>query len=256
MMKNNFYFPALIVALLFTACEKKDGNSNRPENDHNLQEQRLRAGASPIIVVIGASTAAGTGAQPIDSSWVNRLKAVVAQSPNHPQIKNFAKGGATSYNAMPTGFVPPSHVRNTDKPDTANNVTKALSAHPDLVMITYPSNDVSVGYTNKEILSNYAVITKLLDSAKVPYILFGLQPRNFTERAKREQLKVISDSIQTIYGERSNNYYSQLADPVTLNILKKYDYDHTHPNNTGHELILNTVLNHPIFRKIVPYYRL
>src|SRR6476469_6554639 len=79
------------------------------------------------LVVLGSSTAAGTGASVPDSAWVNRLQAEYAKNRNDNQdttIINLAVGGYVTYKVMPNDYVTPA-----GKPaaDTARNVTKALS---------------------------------------------------------------------------------------------------------------------------------
>lgn len=123
---------------------------------------------TPTIVILGSSTAAGVGANPIDSAWADIVQATVNQKGTKANFINLAFGGYTSYNMMPDGFC----VANRPGPDTARNISKALSYKPALVMISLPSNDIAVNYSDQEILGNYAKLTHLLDSAKVQYIIF------------------------------------------------------------------------------------
>jgi len=198
----------------------------------------------PVIVIIGASTAAGRGASTPDSAWVNRLIAATVNNTKPLHYRNLALGGLTSYAAMPTGFVPPS---GRPAPDTARNVTKALSYHPDLVMITYPSNDVANNYANSEVLSNYRTVIKLLEQASVNYIVFGAQPRDLSTLSKRKLLKTLSDSIASAFPDHHHDYYDMLA-TSTYNIKPELAAgDGIHVNDTGHRLIFKSVLNHPIF---------
>ncbi|CAM4233932.1 Lysophospholipase L1 [Pedobacter westerhofensis] len=250
-MKNKPYFHILLAMFLLIACEKKDGNLNLPGKGASAdgRDTGVLSIDSPVIVILGASTAYGTGSSPIDSSWVNRLRLTTAQNPKPLTYINLALGGYTTYQAMPTGFVSP--IPNRPAPDPKRNITKAISLHPDLVMITFPSHDVNQGFTGDEVINNYARIISLLDSAKVPYILFGTQPKNFTELSKRQELKSINDRIRAIYGERSNDYFDQIS-TADLKIKPEYAYgDGTHLNNKGHKLIMNTVLNHAIFQKVI-----
>src|SRR5579872_6134446 len=84
-----------------------------------------------VIAVIGSSTAQGVGADPIDSSWVNRTKSYYQSLGLIDTIYNIALGGQTTYGGMPSGFTPPA---GRPAPDPATNVTKALSFHPDVVL--------------------------------------------------------------------------------------------------------------------------
>jgi lysophospholipase L1-like esterase len=237
-MKRPLIYCLLVV--LGSACQKTDlGLTN------TLAVSQSAAPAT--IVIIGASTAEGKGADPIDSAWVNRLRLTTAANPRPLTYVNLAKGGYTTYQGMPTGFSKPDR----PAPDTARNVSKALSLHPDLVMITFPSNDIANGYASSEVISNYATITHVLDSAHVPYILFGTQPRNFSDSTRRIALKQLSTQIATSYGVNANDYFDQLSTADYMIQPALSFGDGIHVNNKGHYIVMQSVLNHPVFQGII-----
>jgi acyl-CoA thioesterase-1 len=252
-MKKSIFYCLAFLAILISSCQKnasmlpseEKGSLAAVSDAPSLQT----AAGSPInIVIIGASTAAGKGATPIDSSWVNRLIRTTATNPTPLNYTNLAKGGLTSYAGMPTGFKAPT---GRPEPDNAANITKALSLHPDLVMITFPSNDIANGYSGDEVIKNYAVIAHLLDSAKVPFIMFGAQPRDLKDDTRRLALKQLSSRIADIYTAQSNDYFDLLSKPDYIIKTELAAGDGIHVNNKGHYLILQTVLNHPVFQKII-----
>src|ERR1700761_7858351 len=155
----------LALAVCCLGCSKK-----APDNDPQPK-------TTPNIVILGSSTAAGEGANPIDSAWAYKLQLTINAGGTKANFTNLAVPGYVTYQAMPTGYI----VANRPAPDTAKNITKALSLKPTMVMICFPTNDIADEYTDAEIMNNFAVMTHMLDSAKVPYILFGTQPRNFTD---------------------------------------------------------------------------
>ncbi|WP_114941218.1 GDSL-type esterase/lipase family protein [Mucilaginibacter endophyticus] len=249
-MKNKSLILATLFAVATFGCKKAAQEQPIEGNIKSLSVSNKQFASSPrpvTIVIIGASTAAGMGATPIDSSWVNRLRLRTANNPRPINYINLAKGGLTSYQGVPTGF------KKTGRPgpDTARNITKALSYRPDLVMITYPSNDIAEGFAGSEVLSNFAVMVHLLDSAKINYMVFGTQPRDFTDSARRQKLRDVSTQIKAIYGVKSDDYFSFLS-TSSLTIQKSLAYgDGIHVNNNGHLIILNTVLNHPVFKAVI-----
>src|ERR1700744_3871142 len=92
----------------------------------------------PKIVILGSSSAAGEGANPLDSAWAYRLQLTINQNGTKAPFTNLAYAGYVTYQAMPTGYT----VAGRPAPDTARNITKALSLHPTLVMISFPTNDI------------------------------------------------------------------------------------------------------------------
>jgi hypothetical protein len=59
------------------------------------------------IVVLGSSTAFGTGADPIDSSWVKKLTTYLLQQAAPVTVVNLANLGYTTYDISPTGVIVP-----------------------------------------------------------------------------------------------------------------------------------------------------
>jgi len=227
----------LFVIVCSAAC-KKDAltnfNSNSPQAVHT-------------VVILGSSTAAGTGATPPDSAWAARVQAAVSKSGIKANFVNLAVGGYTTYEAAPSGY----SVANRPAPDTAHNITKALLYKPDLVILNFPSNDIADGYSDDEILANYAAITHKLDSAKVQYIIFSTQPRDFPDASERMRLKTINDKVIAVYPSRVNDFLDQLS-TSTYSINPIYSAgDGIHLNNAGHLLIANATLKNSVFVQVI-----
>ncbi|SFD89093.1 Lysophospholipase L1 [Chitinophaga sp. CF118] len=240
-MRKYLYF-ILSLTVSISSCSKNERSDLDvpPEPGKNTPD-------SATIVIIGSSTAAGVGATPSDSAWVNRLRLATIENKKVLTYVNLAVAGYTTYQGMPNGYM------KNDRPatDTAKNITKALSYHPSLVMITYPTNDVANNYTDDEIMDNYKEMVHLLDSAKVNYILFGTQPRNFAETPRRERLKTLNGRIRSAYTDHCNDNFDAL-DTTDLNIKPTLSYgDGVHLNNTGHYIIVQSVLAHPVFQNII-----
>lgn len=201
----------------------------------------------PTIVILGSSTAAGNGATPPDSAWANRIQATVNKNGPKANFINLAVAGYTTYQAMPTGY----SAAYKPAPDTGRNVTKALMIKPALVILNFPSNDVAEGYTDAEILNNYAVITHKLDSAKIQYIIFSTQPRDFPDPNQRLRLKTVNDKVIAVYTFHVNDFLNQLS-TSTYSINPLYsEGDGIHLNNAGHAIIANATLKHAIFINVV-----
>lgn len=230
-----FRLSLVLAAICFASCDKLQDVGNSPAPPKKT--------TTPNVVILGSSTAAGEGVNPIDSSWVNRVIATVTADGIKANFTNLAVPGYTTYQAMPTGFSATSR----PAPDTAHNITKALSLKPTLVLINYPTNDIAANYTDDETLSNYSKITHLLDSANVQYIIYSTQPRNFPTAAQRLRLKTFNDKARAVYTVHYNDFLDQLSNPdYTIKTIYAAG-DGIHLNNAGHDVIYYATINHPVF---------
>jgi lysophospholipase L1-like esterase len=219
-----------------SSCSKQTDNNPKPQPS-----------GPALIVILGSSTAAGGGASPLDSAWAYRIQGVINKNGTKANFIDLAIEGYTTYHAMPNGY----HVANRPAPDTTANISKALSLKPNLVIISFPSNEIAYNYTATEIMHNYSVMTHMLDSAKVQYIIFSDQPRDFTNYGQRYREKTLNDTIKNTYTTHVNDFFAPLA---TSNYMIKPMYsagDGIHLNDSGHALIMNATLNQPIFKEVV-----
>jgi lysophospholipase L1-like esterase len=188
------------------------------------------------IAVIGSSSAYGTGASPIDSSWVNRLREYFGDG-GVDTIYNLAVPGTTTYAGMPTGYVRPAN-RNPYRVNTTHNITKALSYNPDIVILAYPSNDIGHNFLmRKEYLSNLrAIYHEVIAAGKVCYVA-STQPCTHFTTLQKDTLVIAKDSIMKEYGAHAIDFYDPIVGPGR-NINPIYDYgDGTHPNDAGHRML-------------------
>ena len=234
------YVILLFIALLFINSSCKKPTLVPVGSTSNLQK---------VVVVLGSSTAAGWGASSPDSSWVGRLKTRFKEDGNKIRVINFAVGGYTTYQVLPSGY----STGGRPSPDTNANVTKALELKPDLVLINMPTNDIANGYSDQEILYNFYVITSSLSKKSIPFIVTGTQPRNFPDISLRRRIKSLDDSLISRYGDSVNNYLPQISTD-SWQIIPQYSYgDGIHLNNKGHAIIYNSFMEHPILRKALKY---
>jgi acyl-CoA thioesterase-1 len=232
----------LFSAVCLAACKKL------PLADQAAVITQATPAPTPTVVILGSSTAEGIGANPIDSSWAYRVQATVNQNGVKANFVNLAFGGYTTYQAMPTGY----SVSGRPAPDTARNITKALSYHPALVIIDFPSNDIAANYTGQEIVNNYNRMTHMLDSAKVQYIIFSTQPRDFSDPNQRMRLKTLNDTVKSLYTYHVNDFLDQLS-TATYSIKPEYEAgDGVHVNNAGHLVIFNATMKQSIFISVCP----
>ncbi len=201
------------------------------------------------IVVLGSSTAAGSGPVNINNSWVIRYSTYLHSINAASSVLNLAKGGYVTFQAMPSDYVPPTGI--TFLPDTLHNITKALSLSPNAIIINFPSNDVSNGISIDQQIANYNVMISKANEMKVPVWICTSQPVNYgTSQISRDKIKALKERIQTEYKDMSIDFYTGLCDE-TGKILTQYDSgDGLHLNDVAHAILCQRVVDANIFSKI------
>jgi hypothetical protein len=141
---------------------------------------------------------------------------------------------------MPTTYTPPA---DRPAPDTATNVTKALSYHPDIVLVSFPTNDAAADYTLAETMTNLRLIYhEVLSAGKICYITTS-QPRTSLATSQQQLLKRMRDSVLAEFPVYSLNFYNSIVAADSLSINPVYNFDGTHVNNGGHQQLFQVVMN-------------
>lgn len=204
--------------------------------------------SSNVFVVIGSSTAAGTGATVADSSWVGRFRNYVQELDTNAVVINLAVGGYTTYDVMPSSFVPPS---GRPAPKTNNNITYALSFKPTAIIINMPSNDAARGFTIAEQVSNFKVFADEAAQDTVPLWVTTTQPRNLSDPNGRADLIEMRDSILMLFGSKGVNIFDELAEEDG-GLKSSYDIgDGIHVNNAGHKYIYDQIVGAGVLDSLI-----
>jgi lysophospholipase L1-like esterase len=199
-------------------------------------------------VVLGSSTAAGTGPQDPKNAWVERYRAYLAQEFVNFELINLAVGGYTTYNEQPDDFVPP---EGRPAPDKAHNITMALSKNPDAILINLPGNDTANNVTFQEQMDNFGRMTDLAKQASVPVWVATTQPRNFGEQAQRMLQMQVRDAINTKYADHALDFWTTFAE-ADGKIKAMYDSgDGIHLNDDAHALLAQEVIDAKVPEAII-----
>jgi lysophospholipase L1-like esterase len=197
-------------------------------------------------VVVGSSTAYGTGANPIDSSWVRKFNAYLLTQNAQVQIINIATLGLTSWDVSPSGTIVPYPFT----VDTLRNITRALSYNPDAVILNLPSNDVARGIPTDSIHNNYNRIAAAANARNVPLWVTTTQPRDGLSPAEKILQMELRDWINTSYANKSVDFWSMVANPDgTINTLYSAG-DGVHLNNYGHHVLFTRIVEEKIWDTI------
>ena len=198
------------------------------------------------VVVLGSSTAYGTGPIHPDSAWVNRFRADAQATVPARIVTNLALPGYTTYHLMPDGNVPPA---GRPLPDTAHNITAAVSAGADAILINLPSNDALNGWSVPDQLANYDAM--IAAAAPIPVWISTTQPRN-TTAATRANLIAMKDSTLARWGDMAFDFWTTLAN-ADGTINPTYDSgDGVHLNDAGHGILFARVAVRDVWGHISP----
>lgn len=185
------------------------------------------------IVVLGSSTAFGTGASVSDSAWVPKFRAYVRRKNSSSQVYNLGIPGLKTYqNLRPDGYIPPP---SRPAPYLGYNITAALAYNPDAIIINMPSNDAANNYTIAEQQANFEAVKQIADSVGITLWVTTTQPRNGMTSEQMLSLTTMRDWIETRFGNNAIDFWDGIANSNgTINSL--YYFDNVHVNNAGHEI--------------------
>lgn len=186
------------------------------------------------ILILGSSTAAGTGPSNPDSAWVNRFRKYVVGLDSAYRVINLAVGGYSTYQVMPTGFIPPV---NRPYPSVNNNITYALTYNPVAVLINLPSNDAASNYPISEQIANYDTLVKILNGNQIPFWMSTTQPRNFSNQSQLNLLFAMRDSTYSRYGMHAVDFWTDIAQSNGWINPIYNSGDGIHLNNSAHRVL-------------------
>ena len=190
--------------------------------------------------MLGSSTAAGTGPSRPENAWVWLYTAYLKRQFPKFALTNLAVGGYTTYQMQPSDYAPPV---NRPAPDPEHNVTKALSLHPDAIIINMPTNDQASGYSLTEQLANYDRVTRLATELGALVWVTTSQPRDFASVADRAGLVAAKNALKQRYGSHALDFRTQFADGDGK-IKDMYNAgDGVHMNDAAHALLAQQVIN-------------
>ncbi len=199
------------------------------------------------IVVIGSSTAAGTGPKDFKNAWVNRYRKKLQELNGYNQVINLAVGGYTTYQLLPSDS---KVLTDRPQPNPLHNVTKALSLNPDAVLINLPSNDANKGYSVKEQLDNYTKICQPLNNRNIPVWVSTTQGRNMEKQKQKVQI-IVRDSTEIRFGRKTLDFWRDLTE-WSGDIKPQYDSgDGIHLNDKGHKLLFDEVWSNNVHGEIL-----
>jgi lysophospholipase L1-like esterase len=191
------------------------------------------------IAIIGSSTAVGTGATPIDSSWVNLLNDYLKGLHEIDTIINRAAGGTITASGA------------SNKKDTGI-VWVLANDNPDLVIISYASNDAAGDIAPDSTMKNLRFMYNLVtDLGKVCWVTTP-HPRDSLSPASNHAQAYVRDSTYAQFPGFSIDFWDCLVASDGFDIAHQYDYDGVHVNNAGHQQLFQQVKAANILSTLIP----
>ena len=197
-----------------------------------------RSDGSRLLVVLGSSTAEGTGPSATDSTWVNRLRARLLTGGGRADVLNLARDGYTTFNVLPTGApARPAPLQI----DTVRNVTAALRRQPDAIIVNLPSNDLAAGATVAEQMANYERIAAAAEAAGVGLWVTTPLPRDEAGAAGVAAQLALRAALLARFGGRAVDLWPLVTTP-DARLDPRFDSgDGLHLNDAAHRHIARAV---------------
>ncbi|MAN26951.1 T9SS type A sorting domain-containing protein [Mesonia sp.] len=202
------------------------------------------------IVILGSSTAAGTGPSDANNAWVARYNTYLTEMDTRYEVINLAQGGFATYNILPTGTTIPSGVNRSI--DVNRNITKAISLDPTGIIINLPSNDAASGYPVADQLNNYTLIANAAASENIMLWVTTPQPRDFGSNTTKLNIQLdMLDETYTMFGDHTIDFWTGFGTSNNNGILPAYDAgDGIHMNDAAHEILFERVIGMDIHTEV------
>jgi len=198
-----------------------------------------RHSAPALLVVLGSSTAAGTGPAHLREAWVPRYTTYLQQRFPDFSLVNLAVSGQNSYQIQASDFAPPG---NRPRPVAGKNISAALALHPNAIIVNMPSNDTAENFSVAEQLANFERVVALATTAHVMVWLTSTQPRNFTNEAQLTTLKQVRDALFHDYAPRTLDFWTPFANADGTIKPSFSAGDGIHLNAAAHSVLEDTVI--------------
>lgn len=192
------------------------------------------------VVVIGSSTAAGTGPTNSANAWVNRYRTYLQSINPNNLVTNLAVGGTTTYHIMPDWFVSPIAGRPAVTP--TKNVSQAITLGADAIIVNMPSNDAANGFGTNEQMFNFQTIVSVADSAGIPVWVCTTQPRNGFNATQLSIQTGVRDSVLSFFGSKAIDFWNPFASTGNTLLAAWDSGDGVHMNDTAHAVLNQRVI--------------
>lgn len=244
------YYDLLVPNMISSSCLIRISGEGLTDTSDATFETIPNEGLVYRIVILGSSTAAGTGPSDGNNAWATKYHRFLTEMDTRYDVINLAVGGYATYNILPTGTAIPSSV--TRSVDTQRNITKAIELIPGGVIINMPSNDATSGYPVADQLTNYNLISAVTTSEEVPLWVTTPQPRNFGSNTTNLNIQTqMVTETNTLFGDFAVDFWTDFPVADNNGILPQYDAgDGIHMNDAAHQILYDRIIAKDIHTKV------
>jgi hypothetical protein len=121
-------------------------------------------------------------------------------------------------------------------------MTKALSLHPNVILLALGDNDIGNDYAASEYQSNYDSLKSAAEKAGVIFWVTTTVPRTTLDSAGRLEVLAFRKRILERYAPRAIDFFDGLGSPDGKYLAQYNSGDGIHTNNRGHEILFKKVV--------------
>ncbi len=237
------YYDATVLNEISTNCLIRISGETLTDTSDNPFSIIANDGVVYRIVILGSSTAYGTGPDNPSNAWAARYSTYLIERDTRYEVINLALGGFTTYDILPTGSNIPSGVN--EEIDIERNITKALSLDPGGIIINMPSNDAAKGYPVEDQVSNYNLLKNSAENQEVPLWVTTPQPRDFGSNSQNLEIqKQMVQETYDLFGDNTIDFWTGFGNSDNSDILPEYDSgDGIHMNDAAHEILFVRIVD-------------
>ena len=244
------YYDMIVPSQISSQCMLRVSGDGLTDTTDTTFEIILNEGVTYKIIVLGSSTAAGTGPSNINNAWVWKYTSYLAELDTRYELINLALGGFATYNILPTASSIPDGVNRSI--NTERNITKAIELNANGIIINLPSNDAASGYSISNQLNNYSLISNETTLAEIPLWVTTPQPRNFGTNTTKLSIQLgMIDETHKMFTDNVVDFWTGFEQSNENGILLEFDSgDGVHMNDDAHQIFYERIISKNIHTQV------
>jgi acyl-CoA thioesterase I len=190
------------------------------------------------LVVLGSSTAAGTGASSPNRSWVGQLSSWLDKQ-HSMAVKNFAVPGALTTVALCTNTA---GLKEKETWFALQSVDRAIATGATHLILAFPSNDATAGLPASTTIANLMKIRQCAHAASLKVAVLSTLPRSGLTAEQKRTVSDVDTQVRQMFASCYIDVYAALAETGSQEPARTLSAgDGVHYNDRGHAVIYSAV---------------